>query len=632
MAILPTGNYSVRNWNLLNGLNSTGSEAAWKMGYNGSGMRVGVIDDGFNYKNSALTKNYATALDYDARGRDTDAVAEGTDHHGTMVMGVIGASADSTGSVGVAFGSTMVGVRVGFGSQGGNSQYTDAMTYAWKNSDVVNMSWSYAAWGDKQYHTPVLSQGAAQGRGGLGAVWVASAGNGNGYGDDVNMHGLQSSVFVMAVGATKQDGSIASFSTKGVAVHVVAPGSAVYTTIGSLFGLASGTSFSAPTVAGVASLVLDANDRLGWRDVEEIIGMTAHKTSVTTGYLVNKAGDWNGGGMHHSTSFGFGMVDAGAAVRLAETWYDHGTTATMRVTSNATGVNKVVGQSFASSVNVADNLHLDKAQVTVNFSGIDWGDYRISLVSAKGTESVLLDRAYTNVNAAASATFTTEQFWGEDSKGTWTLKLFDYATNDTLTLNSWSMSLYGDKVKADSLFVYTDEFSAMAKADASRLVLGDSNGGFDTVNFSAVTGKLSFSLADGGTLTGTDGTSTRLSLKAGTVLENLFGGAGDDVLIGNAANNYLRGGYGSDHLRGGAGTDIFIIGQGSGEDWIDDFTIGERVWLTQGVSLASLNGRIATLSDGGKVVSGTSYVWKAADFVRVDDWLDRLPHSDILIA
>ena len=129
-----------------------------------------------------------------------------------------------------------------------------------------------------------------------------------------------------------------------------------------------------------------------------------------------------------------------------------------------------------------------------------------------------------------------------------------------------------------------------------------------------------------------DGTSTRLSLEAGTVLENLFGGAGDDILIGNAANNYLRGGYGSDHLRGGAGTDIFIIGQGSGEDWIDDFTIGERVWLTQGVSLASLNGRIATLSDGGKVVSGTSYVWKAADFVRVDDWLDRLPHSDILIA
>ncbi|WP_161993849.1 S8 family serine peptidase [Muricoccus nepalensis] len=630
--ILLPAKYATTNPNLLGGLNGINAEGAWKLGYNGAGTRVAAVDDGFNYKNAALAKNYSTSLDYDALRRDSDAMAEGDDYHGTMVMGVIGASADSTRSVGVAYGSTLIGVRVGFGSLSSAAQFTDAMTYAWKNSDVVNMSWSYSAWGEKQTYTPVLAQGSATGRGGLGAVWVSSAGNNGGIGDDVNLHGVQSSVYVMTVGSTDRDGAGSSFSTHGVAVHVAAPGNGIVTTVDEGFGTGSGTSFSAPTVSALASLVLDANDHLGWRDVQEIIGMTAHKTSVTTGYLVNKAGDWNGGGMHHSSTFGFGIVDAGAAVRLAETWSDHGTTATMKVASANVAVNKAVGADFASSTTVADNLHLDKAQVTINFSGVDWGDYRISLVSAKGTESVLLDHAYTNSGANASGIFTTEQFWGEDSKGTWTLKLHDYATNDTLTLTSWSLSLYGDRAKADNQYVYTDELGAMAKADASRLVLGDANGGLDTVNFSAVTGKLNFSLADGGTLTGTDGAVTKLTLKAGTVLENLFGGAGDDILVGNAVNNYLRGGYGNDHLRGGAGIDIFIEGQNTGEDWIDDFTAGEKVWLTQGVSLASLNGRTAMLSDGGKIVSGTAYIWKTTDFVRVDDWLDRLPHSDVLIA
>jgi hypothetical protein len=34
----------------------------------------------------------------------------------------------------------------------------------------------------------------------------------------------------------------------------------------------------------------------------------------------NAADTWNGGGLHFSNDYGYGLVDALAAVRLAETW------------------------------------------------------------------------------------------------------------------------------------------------------------------------------------------------------------------------------------------------------------------------------------------------------------------------
>ena len=77
--------------------------------------------------------------------------------------------------------------------------------------------------------------------------------------------------------------------------------------------------------------MLQANAGLGWRDVQNILAASATHTgsaigAVTPGtnengnWFLNNATDWNGGGMHFSNDYGYGMVNAYNAVRMAEVW------------------------------------------------------------------------------------------------------------------------------------------------------------------------------------------------------------------------------------------------------------------------------------------------------------------------
>ena len=94
---------------------------------------------------------------------------------------------------------------------------------------------------------------------------------------------------------------------------------------GAVFGsdtaAVQGTSFATPLVSGIVALMLEANPNLGFRDIQEILALSARKVADTaTVWQNNNASGWNGGAMHVSHDYGFGAVDALAAVRLAETW------------------------------------------------------------------------------------------------------------------------------------------------------------------------------------------------------------------------------------------------------------------------------------------------------------------------
>ena len=77
----------------------------------------------------------------------------------------------------------------------------------------------------------------------------------------------------------------------------------------------TGTSASAPLAAGIVALSLEANPDLTWRDLQHIVIRTAKPIHL-------RAGDWitNGVGRNVSHSFGYGLMDAGAMVRLAKNW------------------------------------------------------------------------------------------------------------------------------------------------------------------------------------------------------------------------------------------------------------------------------------------------------------------------
>jgi subtilisin family serine protease len=121
----------------------------------------------------------------------------------------------------------------------------------------------------------------------------------------------------LSVGASTIGGDRAFFSNTGSELSLVAPGENVFGDVSSLsstleyprlvlpgssagsYGFASGTSFSAPEVAGAAALVLGANPLLHAEQVADIIKQSA-----------SGQGQWN-------PETGFGVVDAAAAVARA---------------------------------------------------------------------------------------------------------------------------------------------------------------------------------------------------------------------------------------------------------------------------------------------------------------------------
>jgi hypothetical protein len=122
----------------------------------------------------------------------------------------------------------------------------------------------------------------------------------------------------LSVGASTQDGGRAFFSNTGSQISLVAPGDDVFGAVSSLsptdeyprialpgssagsYGFSSGTSFSAPEVAGVAALVMAANPLVPANEVAEILKETA-----------SGGGAWN-------PAVGYGVVDAAAAVARAQ--------------------------------------------------------------------------------------------------------------------------------------------------------------------------------------------------------------------------------------------------------------------------------------------------------------------------
>lgn len=78
----------------------------------------------------------------------------------------------------------------------------------------------------------------------------------------------------------------------------------------------TGTSASAPLAAGIAALALEANPSLTWRDMQYLVVLTSRSTPL------EKESGWilNGVKRKVSHKFGYGLMDAGAMVNLAEQW------------------------------------------------------------------------------------------------------------------------------------------------------------------------------------------------------------------------------------------------------------------------------------------------------------------------
>lgn len=619
---LPTDDLLGLQWHLgnSNGRLDLNVRSVWNPGqgtaYTGAGVRAVVIDDGFDYGHPDLAPSYLPALDYDFRANpdDNDPVAESGDNHGTAVMGLIGADDNGSGAVGVAFDTQLVGIRA-LNEFEIASAITRAAVEA--SGDVANLSLALlnTQWKNISDRIPTaIDTAIATGRGGLGMTVVVAAGNDRGFWHNTNADEWKSDTNQVVVAAVDQDGLIAGYSTPGASILVSGFGSYsdVVTTDrrgndgvpGDFTHFFDGTSAAAPMVAGVVALMYDASPSLGWRDVQHILANSARHVGSAVGaatigaeqatngastWTWNGARTWNGGGLHYSNDYGFGLVDAHAAVRLAETWLlgPKGLTGLFtgiapQASRNQAGIvldlldataTIADGTSLHLTSQVAVDQEVERVSVRITFVTAQSSDLGVWLTSPSGTVSELIDASVIGRSLdGLTWTFETQAFRGERAGGGWTLRIADEAPGNALTISDAVVAVLGrgsdlPRVRqfnvAGDRYVFTDEYSDYAGSAGHRTALTDDNGGNDTINAAAVTT---------GSLIALDGTGSRIDGVALTIansIENAIGGDGGDTITGNGSTNRLYGMRGADVIRGGAGTDSLFGGEGDDYVYFD---------------------------------------------------------------
>ncbi|MBT2370071.1 type VII secretion-associated serine protease mycosin [Streptomyces sp. ISL-10] len=257
----PGKKYEGRPWSLQRVL----LDELWKQS-TGKGVRVAVIDTGVDVKNPQLTKAVDTKSGVNLipknikddngnkieRGKEngtTDTVG-----HGTKVAGIIAARpAKGTGFVGLARDATIIPIQQNDADGHGTAEtLARAIRHAIdEEADVINISQDTA---NAVEPAPALKQ-AVDAALAKEIVVVASAGN-DGLGGNVKRTYPASYDGVLAVASSDRNNERAQFSQSGDFVGVAAPGVDMISTVpGGGHCADTGTSFSAPYVAGLAALV-----------------------------------------------------------------------------------------------------------------------------------------------------------------------------------------------------------------------------------------------------------------------------------------------------------------------------------------------------------------------------------------
>lgn len=308
---------------------------AWNITNGNSNRVVAVIDDGIeighedfggrvlngytinNPTGYGMPQNYefpSNSIWYDYRKA-----------HGTACAGIIAASNNDKGIRGIASNVKLLPINIrpgvistslnnGFGT---TIEIANAITWAYEHgADVISCSNQFPT---DPYIIQAITNARSLGRNGKGCVFVVSSGNTGQNWPDVdfpaNVNG------VIAVGAVKKNGVIQDYSRRGPSQGLVAPsgapalvGDVCSTDLTGTNGFTpynyvetfGGTSASCPQVAGVAALVLSVNPSLTESLVRNLMYTTARDLGTT---------GWD-------STYGYGLVNAYAAVSVAPYWQD----------------------------------------------------------------------------------------------------------------------------------------------------------------------------------------------------------------------------------------------------------------------------------------------------------------------
>ena len=469
-------------------------EEVWEAGILGEGINVVVVDSGLDVAHEDLRENVLVNRNYDLTV-DTSGIFNPYSYHGTAVAGIIAARDNESGGRGVAPRAKIFAFNL---LRKPSHLYT---LYALiRHMDITAVA-NYSAgppddgrdWQIVDYRwRRELEIALDKGYGGKGVFFVRAAGDGALQEGNANLDERANHYGVTAVCAVNNQGTRAEYSEKGANLWVCAPSSpdvpaslhipetldvpatldipatitgdridarpgitttSYYNGYRTTFG---GTSAAAPIVSGVAALVRSANNDLTWRDVKLILASSARKNDPTnTG--------WETGGnkyesptetYHFNHEYGFGVVDAKAAVDLAETW-------TNLPPLIKDSHKEHVMQNIPVSGTISFSIDMGSEVEFVEYVTVETGFYAwafrsllVELISPSGKISVLDPSTRFNLIYSAGAApaqkrsprYGSAKYLGERAEGTWTLRVTESEpVRPERYLRSWGLIVYGHR-------------------------------------------------------------------------------------------------------------------------------------------------------------------------------------------
>lgn len=450
-------------------------ENAWQYGttngVKGTGITVGIIDDGLQTAHPDFVGNINTDIDKDWNSNDNDPNPGNANHHGTSCAGNVAARGNnSLGVCGTAPEATLVGMRLTAGSTNDTTE-SEAMAYRNDVIQIKNNSWGPNDTGVLLQEPEALTKAAfatatTSGRNNRGTIFLWAGGNGALDDDNSNYDGYANSIYTIAVGAFDSKSRRAEYSERGSNLVITAPSdgavdAALITTVdrtGNVgYNTASGaagdyavdfggTSSATPTAAGIVALMLQKNPNLGWRDVQEILIRTAKKVNPGETEWAN-----NSAGYHFNHNYGAGLIDATAAVDASATWVNRAARVAP-VVSTQSGLSVPIPDDNVNGATrtfvIAGNMRVEQVTMKVSITHNYRGDLAISLISPSGLVSQLSEVHADSNNNYSDWTFSSVRHWGELAQGTWTLKVVDGDAGTSGTLTAAELTLFGTNALA----------------------------------------------------------------------------------------------------------------------------------------------------------------------------------------
>ena len=438
--------------------------AAWD-DYRGEGVVIGIVDDGVDWQHPDLDNYYEDTLDYDYCDDDGDPSPDYYDGHGTSAAGVAAAAGNNTiGVSGAAPKAGLAGLLL-IACSTTDVRESNSLSHERQNIDIYSNSWGPYDDG-KRVEAPgplmlaAFEDDVSQGRSGLGNIITWAAGNGLDDDDNSNYDGYANSRHTIAVTAVTHYGEQSWYAEPGANILVASPsdgdGEGITTTdieggggyeSGDYNDDFGGTSSATPLVSGVIALILEANPNLTYRDVEHILVQSSRKNDAS-----DNSWKVNGAGHDVSHKYGFGVIDASAAVDLAENW--NNVDSEIDFQSGLIDIQDVAipdnsAPGITETTQVSESIKVEHVEVVVDIDHDFRGDLEIILTSPSGSQSILAEKHDDSGNDWNDWMFTSVQHWDEDSYGTWTLTIEDQGNGDSGTFFDWELNVYGTEINLD---------------------------------------------------------------------------------------------------------------------------------------------------------------------------------------